>query len=113
VIVPFVWLGDPAEGEKLIQPIRDASDQHGETTGMHPWTAWQSIFDGLASHGARNYWKSHHLRDLSDGCIDRLIEFSEKLPSDKCELFIPHMEGARVGWPTAKRLLPIGKPRSY
>jgi FAD/FMN-containing dehydrogenase len=94
VIIPFVWLGDSTEGEKLIQPIRDAAGQHGEHIGMNPWVAWQSLFDGLVSHGARNYWKSHHLKNLSDGCVDRIIEFSEKLPSDECEIFIPHMEGA-------------------
>jgi len=45
-------------------------------------------------HGARNYWKSHHLKDLSDDCIDKIIEFAGKMPSDEIEVFIPHMEGA-------------------
>ncbi len=94
IIVPFVWLGDQAEGEKLIKPIQEFSDSHGEHTGMMPWTAWQSGFDGLVDHGARNYWKSHHLTELSDGCIDRILQFAANLPTDECEVFIPHMEGA-------------------
>ena len=61
---------------------------------MHPWTGWQSAFDGLVDHGARNYWKSHHLKDLSDPCIDAIIDFAGRLPSEECEVFIPHMEGA-------------------
>jgi len=94
VVVPFVWLGDQTEGERLIQPIREATPSHGEMVGRHPWAAWQAGFDGLVEHGARNYWKSHHLKELSDECIDRVIEFAESMPSDEIEVFIPHMEGA-------------------
>ncbi|MBW1890401.1 MAG: FAD-binding oxidoreductase [Deltaproteobacteria bacterium] len=94
VIVPFVWLGDPAEGAKLIKPIQEKTETLGEGLGMHPWVGWQSGFDGLVDHGARNYWKSHHLKDLSDPCIDEIIEFAGRLPSEECEVFIPHMEGA-------------------
>jgi FAD/FMN-containing dehydrogenase len=94
VIVPFVWLGEPAEGEKLIKPVRETAETLGEGIGMNSWVGWQSGFDGLLVHGARNYWKSHHLKDLSDPCIDQIIEFAGKLPSQECEVFIPHMEGA-------------------
>ena len=94
VAVPFVWIGDQAEGEKLIKPIREATASLGEGLGMHPWVGWQAGFDGLVTHGARNYWKSHHLKELSDPCIDRITAFAGKLPSQECEVFIPHMEGA-------------------
>ena len=94
VLVPFVYLGDRKEGEKLIKPIREFAKVHGEFTGMNPWAGWQTGFDGLVAHGARNYWKSHHLKELSGGCIDKIIEYAGKMPSDECEVFIPHMEGA-------------------
>ena len=94
LVVPFVWLGEEAEGARLIAPIREATAPHGEAIGMNPWVAWQSGFDGLVEHGARNYWKSHHLKELSDDCIDRVIEFAGSMPSDEIEVFIPHMEGA-------------------
>lgn len=94
VLIPFVWLGDPKEGQKLIQPIRDFKETIGDGSGMHPWVGWQSAFDGLVSHGARNYWKSHHLTSISDDCIDIIRDFALKFPSPDCEIFIPHMEGA-------------------
>lgn len=94
VIVPFVWLGEQSEGEKLIKPIRDQSESHGEFMGMTPWVDWQSGFDGLVEHGARNYWKSHQIKELNDKCIDQILRFADTLPSDECEIFIPHMEGA-------------------
>jgi FAD/FMN-containing dehydrogenase len=94
VAVPFVWLGERAEGEKLIRPIREFTESHGEAIGMNRWVDWQSGFDGLVEHGARNYWKSHHLKALSDECIGKIVEFADAMPSDECEIMIPHMEGA-------------------
>jgi len=94
VIVPFVPLGDRARGEALIEPLRQVSLSHGELIGMHPWTTWQSLFDPLVSHGARNYWKSHHVSDLPDPCVAVVREFAGTMPSDECEVFITHMEGS-------------------
>lgn len=99
VLVPFVYLGDPEIGKKLMQPIRDFGETLGDGSAMHPWTGWQSAFDGLVDHGARNYWKSHHMKGLSDECIDVIVDYAAKMPSTECEVFIPHMEGApsRIG----------------
>jgi len=94
VVVPFVWLGNEGKGKALIKPIQEATPSHGEAIGMNPWVDWQSGFDGLVEHGARNYWKSHHLKGLTDDCIDKIVAFGETMPSTECEIFIPHMEGA-------------------
>lgn len=94
ILIPYVWLGDPSEGEKLIQPLRDHGETIGDGSGMKPWTGWQSAFDGLVEHGARNYWKSHHLTNLSDGCITEIGKYALTMPSEETEIFIPHMEGA-------------------
>lgn len=94
LILLFVWLGEPADGEKLIKPVRDFGETLGEATGVNPWTGWQSGFDVLASHGARNYWKSHHLTGLPDACINSIKESSLTMPTPECEVLIMHMEGA-------------------
>lgn len=93
VLVPYVYVGDPAEGERLIQPVLNFGQPHGAYIGTHLWTAWQSAFDGLNGHGARNYWKSHHLRALTSEVIDIVLDFARRMPSPTCEIFIPHMEG--------------------
>lgn len=94
VLVPFVYLGDPDTGKEMMQPVRDFGETIGDGSAMHPWVAWQSAFDGLVSHGARNYWKSHHLEGLSDECIDVVLQYAEAMPSNECEVFLPFMEGA-------------------
>jgi hypothetical protein len=94
VLVPFVYLGDAEKGKELMQPIRDFGETIGDGSGMHPWVGWQSAFDGLVDHGARNYWKSHHMKNLDDDCLDVILRYAATMPHNECEVFIPHMEGA-------------------
>ncbi|RMF29847.1 MAG: FAD-binding oxidoreductase [Candidatus Nitrosothermus koennekii] len=94
LVIAFAWLGDKNEGYKLLQPLRSMTESYGENIDMNEWPSWQSGFDALVAHGARNYWKSHHIKELSDECIDAILEYAESMPTDESEIFIPHMEGA-------------------
>ena len=98
VALALCYAGDPAEGEKLIEPLRGFGTAHGEHVGVQPYVAWQQAFDPLLARGARNYWKSHNFSKLSDGAIDAIIEYAAKLPSPHCEIFVGSIGGqtARV-----------------
>jgi len=98
VVLALCYAGDPAEGEKLIEPLRGFGTAHGEYIGVQPFAAWQQAFDPLLTPGARNYWKSHNFTQLSEGAIDTVIEFAGTLPSPQCEIFIATLGGqtARV-----------------
>jgi FAD/FMN-containing dehydrogenase len=98
VALALCYAGDPTEGEKLIEPLRDFGTAHGEHIGVQPYTAWQQAFDPLLTPGARNYWKSHNFSQLSDGAIDTIIEYAGTLPSPQCEIFVGTIGGqaARV-----------------
>jgi len=93
VVLALCYAGDPAEGEKLIEPLRGFGAAHGEHFGVQPYTAWQQAFDPLLTPGARNYWKSHNFTELSEGAIDTIIEFAATLPSPQCEIFIGTLGG--------------------
>ena len=98
VALALCYAGDPAEGEKLIEPLRGFGTAHGEHVGVQPYVAWQQAFDPLLARGARNYWKSHNFSKLSDGAIGAIIEYAAKLPSAHCEIFVGSIGGqtARV-----------------
>ena len=98
VALALFYTGDPAEGEKLIEPLRGFGTALGEHVGVQPYTAWQQAFDPLLAPGARNYWKSHNLTRLSDGLIDAIIEYTGTLPSPQTEIFVGTIGGqtARV-----------------
>jgi hypothetical protein len=111
VLVTF-YVGDVAQGRKLIEPLRRFGDPHGEHIGVQPYAQWQKAFDPLLMPGARNYWKSHNFTKLSDGALNSMIEFAGKLPSPQCEIFLASIAG------TANRVAPpwhivIGTQSSY
>jgi FAD/FMN-containing dehydrogenase len=83
-------------------PLRGFGQVLGEHVGAMPYAAWQQIFDPLLAPGARNYWKSHNFRTLSDGAVDTVVDFAGKLPSPQCEIFLGLIGGkANVPAPDA------------
>ncbi len=94
VVFALFYGGDPEEGKKLIEPLRQFGTAHGEFIGVQPYVDWQQAFDPLLTPGARNYWKSHNFEELSAGALETALEYTGKLPSPQCEIFIAHLEGA-------------------
>ena len=93
VALALCYAGDPAAGEKLIQPLRGFGTAYGELIGVQPYSAWQQAFDPLLAPGARNYWKSHNFSRLGEGAIDAIIEYAGRLPSPQTEIFIGTIGG--------------------
>jgi len=93
VLVTF-YVGNVAQGTKLIEPLRRFGTPHGEHIGAQPYRGWQKAFDPLLTPGARNYWKSHNFTELGDGTLKSMIEFAGKLPSSQCEILIGLVAGA-------------------
>ncbi len=93
VVLAICHAGDPATGEKLIEPLRGFGTPHGEHVGVQPYVAWQQAFDPLLAKGARNYWKSHNFTRLSEGAIDAIVEYASKMPSPHCEIFVGTIGG--------------------
>lgn len=79
--------GDPEQGRKALEPVRQFGKMLGEHIGVQPYAAWQKAFDPLLTPGARNYWKSHNFVDMSEGAIDVAVRSATQLPSAQCEVF--------------------------
>jgi FAD/FMN-containing dehydrogenase len=94
IVLAIFYFGDISVGEKRIDPLRSFGDAWGEHIGTQPYAQWQQAFDPLLTPGARNYWKSHNLTELSDGVLDSIIEYANKLPSPQCEIFVGLVSGA-------------------
>jgi FAD/FMN-containing dehydrogenase len=55
-----------------------------------PFTAAASMADFLFPTGFHNYWKSNFLTELSDGAIDTVVEFYERVPSPMTVIVLEH-----------------------
>lgn len=94
LVLAFVYAGDPADGERVLKEIRGWGDPVGEHVGVMPYAGFQQAFDPLLEPGARNYWKSHNFRELSDTALDQLLLAVDQIPAPNCEVFVAQMGGA-------------------
>jgi hypothetical protein len=69
-----LWTGDPAEGRRIIDPLRRIGSPLADAVTIVPYAALQAMGDQGAPHGNHYYWKSHRLPGLTDEIIDVLVD---------------------------------------
>jgi hypothetical protein len=94
VVLAAMYLGDMAEGEKALAPLRAFGTPIADVISPHQFVDWQQAFDPLLTPGMRNYWKSHYFMELNDGVVDVLLDAVGRLPDPQTEVFIGHLGGA-------------------
>ena len=95
-----VYAGDAAEGERILQPLRELGEPVVDFSGQMAYTDIQQLFDTLIPFGQyRCYWKSHYLSDLGDSAIDAIVASNAHPPSPNTLSSIWNFGGAtaRVG----------------
>ena len=80
VLVAAVWSGDPAEGEQVVQPLRELAQPLLDMSGPWPWLGLQSGFDALFPKGGLYYWKSRALAELTDEALDDIADVRRQAP---------------------------------
>jgi FAD/FMN-containing dehydrogenase len=94
ILLAACYAGDMAAGEKALAPLRQFGKPIADAIGPHPYTGFQAAFDPLLTPGARNYWKSHFMAELSDEALDLLLRSAAAVPDPQTEIFIAQMGGA-------------------
>ncbi|HVM55294.1 MAG TPA: FAD-binding oxidoreductase [Acidimicrobiales bacterium] len=77
----LVWAGDPAEGEKAMEPLRKIGTPFADVVRPTPYAALQSMLDAGAPHGRHYYWKAHKLPSLTDEVIDIFLRAMDSATS--------------------------------
>jgi hypothetical protein len=87
-----------AAGEECLAPLR-AIGPGVDLFGAMPYPALQSMLDGGAPHGLRNYFRGGFVTDLSDAVIAAALEHAARMPSPMSQIHFHQMGGAvgRVG----------------
>jgi FAD/FMN-containing dehydrogenase len=89
-----LYVGDPAEGERILQPLRDFGTPLMDASGIMPYVEAQKMFDHDYPNGRRYYWKSLNLSRLDDEVIARIVANVGKQPSPFSTTDIWHIGGA-------------------
>jgi FAD/FMN-containing dehydrogenase len=73
-----MYVGDPAEGAKVIQPLKDLRPAVDLIQPM-PYTAFQAMLDPSAPQGFRSYWRGEYLDTLPDAAISTFLHEAPRL----------------------------------
>jgi FAD/FMN-containing dehydrogenase len=89
-----LYVGDPAEGERILQPLRDFGTPLMDASGIMPYVEAQKMFDHDYPNGRRYYWKSLNLSRLDDEVIAKIAHHAGKQQSPFSTIDIWHIGGA-------------------
>jgi FAD/FMN-containing dehydrogenase len=110
LVLALCYCGDVEKGEQATAPLRNIGNPIASHLGPAPYVGWQQAFDPLLTPGARNYWKSHDLAELSDAAIEVLVPAIARLPGPECEVFTAHVAGAAARVSADATAFPQRKP---
>lgn len=105
------WCGEPADGAAIIEPLRALSPA-ADVFGPMPYVALQTMLDGGAPSGLRNYFRGGFLDALSDEVIDIVLAHGARLPSPMSQIHLHQMGGA-VGRAPADATAFSGRHAAY
>ena len=70
-----VYSGDPEEGMKVIEPLRDIGTLLVDISGPLPFVGVQSAFDEFFQRGTlRSYWKATYVEELTDPILEIIVD---------------------------------------
>ena len=102
--------GSLEDGAAATLPIKQFGQPIMDVIGPMPYTAINSMLDASTPRGARNYWKSHFIDDLSDAAIDTLIDRAMRAPSPLCQLLLEHFHGKATRVPPTETAYALRSP---
>lgn len=95
VVTGAVYSGDPEEGMRIIQPLRDIGNPLVDISGPLPFAGVQSAFDEFFQRGTlRSYWKATYLEELSDAALEIIVDKARSRPSARTFVVTFLMGGA-------------------
>jgi FAD/FMN-containing dehydrogenase len=97
--IVWAYSGSLEKVEEAFRPVRKFRAPKFELTGPMPYTALQSMFDGVYPPGLQWYWRGDFVAEISDEAIEEHLKFAEKLPTLHSTMHLYPVDGAasRVG----------------
>jgi FAD/FMN-containing dehydrogenase len=93
------FFGAMTEGERAVNPIKSFGQPVMDAMGPMPYTQLNAMLDESYPRGARNYWKSRFIDELSDVSVDTIVDAFMKCPSPMGQVVIEHFHGAATRVP--------------
>jgi len=93
VAMEVVYAGDPAAGEKELQPLRNIGTPMDDGVKVQDYMVMQTQEDGTFAHGVRSYAKNGMAKEITPALVDAMIE---SFVPDPRLMFFTHTSGGAV-----------------
>jgi hypothetical protein len=90
----FCYAGAPAEGERLVAPLRKLGKPLTEQIGVKTYIAVQNSYDAGVPAGRGYYFKSGFLPRVTQPMVDELVEAFMTAPPSLTSVPLIHLGGA-------------------
>jgi hypothetical protein len=94
--------GSLDDAEVAVRPVKSFGTPVMNMISSMPYCELNSMLDASYPRGARNYWKSHFLKELSDNAISTLVACFEGCPSSMGQIVLERFHGAATRIPVDK-----------
>jgi FAD/FMN-containing dehydrogenase len=94
VAIAGCYCGDPAEGERVLKPLREFGPPLADAFQPMPFPVLQSMLDAAFPDGNLNYWKSTFMGEFPDAAIDVAVEHANRATSPLTAVVIEYYGGA-------------------
>jgi hypothetical protein len=94
LVIAMIYAGDSGEGQAALAPLREIGEPIADAVSPIPYVKFQSMFDAAVGPGARNYWKSHYLAELTGDGIDVLCDYASRMTSPESSIGMLSLGGA-------------------
>ncbi len=93
VAIIAVYAGPVAEGEQVLQPLRQWGSPIADLIQLMPYTDVQRMVDHAVPVGDRYYWKSNFLSDLKPELAQILKDGANAMPSPQSMILLFEIKG--------------------
>lgn len=94
VAILACYSGPPAEGERLVAPIKAFGKPVGDVLVRRPYVQMQALLDATQPKGRRYYWKSEYLPRIEPALCAKVIEHAAKIRSPHSAAVLFQIAGA-------------------
>jgi len=88
------WTGEREEGERVLQPLREAAQPVMDMVDMIPYTVLQSMLDDGGPYGVKAYMKAELVPEMSDEVVEKLVAHGGSRPGPMVQLLLEPLGGA-------------------
>jgi FAD/FMN-containing dehydrogenase len=88
------WTGEREEGERVLEPLREAAQPVMDMVDMIPYTVLQSMLDDGGPYGVKAYMKAEFMPEMSDEVVDKLVAYGGSRPGPMVQLLLEPLGGA-------------------